>query len=76
MHIKSAKIKECPYCGSRKITTGIQAGYAAVSTGRFFGSSSPLVHDICTQCGAVLLTRVDRLDVFQAKYEKQKMKED
>ena len=68
MHIKSAKIKECPYCGSRKIT--------AVSTGRFFGSSSSLVHDICTQCGAILLTRVDRLDVFQAKYEKQKMKED
>ena len=75
MNIKSAKIKECPFCGSHKITTGIQSGYGAIATGGF-GRSTALVHDICTECGAVLLSRVDNVEPFVRKFEKNKMKED
>ena len=75
MNIKTPKIKECPYCGSRKITTGIQSGYGQIAAGTF-GRSSALIHDICTHCGAVVLSRVDNKELFIKKYEKEKMKED
>lgn len=75
MKIKSPKIKVCPYCGSHKITIGIQSGYGQIATG-VFGRSSALVHDICTSCGAVVLSRVDNLDLFTKKYEKERMKEE
>ncbi len=75
MKIKTARIKECPYCKSRKITTGIQSGYAQIATG-LIGRSSALIHDICTDCGAVLLSRVEKVELFAKKYEKEQMKED
>lgn len=75
MKIKTAKIKECPYCGSKKITIGIQNGYGGISSSRIGLNTSDVVHDICTNCGAVLLSRVDNVEPFKKKYEKDKAKE-
>ena len=59
--------KECPYCHSKEIATGISDGYARITKGGFSFRSSSVTHEICTDCGAILFSKVRKPQLFTKK---------
>lgn len=68
MKISETKIKICPYCNGSKVRIAYQDGYAALSQGF---KSTRVVHDVCTSCGAILLSRVEKPEIFLKKEDKE-----
>lgn len=61
------KNEKCPNCGSKEIAQGKQMGQGKMvpidSLGFSFGSN--VIADICTECGNILRTKVDRPGKFK-----------
>lgn len=58
--------EQCPKCGCKEIGKGKQAGHALVlPNNKFFAMGSPIIHHICTQCGYVLESYVDKPSRFK-----------
>lgn len=48
----------CPLCGNNSAVTGVQTGYAAMSSTESIWKGSDLYHDICLRCGTVIRSYV------------------
>ncbi|EST56160.1 transcription initiation factor TFIIIB [Brevibacillus panacihumi W25] len=58
--------EQCPKCGCKEIGQGKQAGHAVVlPNNKFFAMGSQIIHHICTQCGYVLESYVDKPSRFK-----------
>lgn len=59
-------IDKCPKCRCTEIGRGRQAGHAIVAPfEKFFGLGSVLIHRICTNCGYVLESYVEKPSRFK-----------
>ncbi|SCY54900.1 transcription initiation factor TFIIIB [Alkaliphilus peptidifermentans] len=59
--------KECPICRCKDIGQGKQMGHACmIPIGKIFKGSG-VIADICTECGHILSTRVDKPEIFKIK---------
>ena len=57
--------KECIKCGGTDIGYGKQAGYAVISPNGKMGFGSSVMHVICTDCGYVLESYVEKPKRFK-----------
>jgi len=58
------KIK-CPNCGNTEIGQGKLSGHAAlVPVGKILSMGSPIIADVCTNCGLVLQMKVKHPEKF------------
>ena len=61
---KDIQIESCPKCGESEIGIGKQSGYARMESGKLnFGSS--IIHTICTNCGYIIESYVEKPDNFK-----------
>lgn len=61
------KIQKCPLCGCTEIGKGKQTGHASmISVDSMFRSCS-IIADICTECGYIISTRVEKPYKFKTK---------
>jgi hypothetical protein len=58
---------KCPICGSCEIGKGKLRGYADMAPvkGYVFTTGSPVIADICTNCGHILSMRVEKPEKFK-----------
>jgi len=58
--------EKCPKCGCVEIGRGKQSSHAVVTPlNKFFAIGSPLIHRICTNCGHVLESYVEKPSRFK-----------
>ena len=51
--------KQCPKCGCEEIGKGKAGGYGNIlPVGKVFTMGSPVIFDICTNCGHILEMKV------------------
>lgn len=61
------KIK-CPNCGNTEIGKGKLDTYAALRpVGKIFSMGSPIIADVCTNCGLILQMKVKQPEKFIPK---------
>jgi len=61
------KTDKCPQCGCSEIGKGKMSGYASLTPqGKVFASSA-IVAEVCTDCGLILLLRVEKPHIFKRK---------
>jgi hypothetical protein len=58
-------IKKCIYCGSEQIGIGYQQGSASMLTNQSGFSGSMVIHEICTDCGSILYSKVKSPEKFK-----------
>ncbi|MGD8189069.1 transcription initiation factor TFIIIB [Brevibacillus ginsengisoli] len=57
---------QCPKCGGNEIGKGKQAGDAAVTPiNKFYLIGSPIIHNICLNCGYVVGSYVENPSKFK-----------
>lgn len=62
------QLEQCPKCGCSEIGRGKQAGHAVVMPyNKFFSVGSTLIHSICTECGYVIDSYVEKPARFKEK---------
>ena len=59
------KIEKCPECGGRRFGWGKFSGYAKLSVSSF--ASSPVVAQVCSDCGLIVELRVTQPQKFAPK---------
>lgn len=53
--------EKCPKCGSSEFGNGVLAGSVIMPEDKIFSSmGSKLILEICTECGHILNTKVDK----------------
>ncbi|MGO0059872.1 transcription initiation factor TFIIIB [Brevibacillus fluminis] len=63
---KTEEAQQCPKCGSRELGKGKQSGYAAVvPQDGFFRIGASIIHVICTECGYIVESYVDKPQKFK-----------
>lgn len=56
---------QCPKCGCSELGKGKQSGYAAVvPLDGFFRMGASIIHVICTECGYIVESYVDKPQRF------------
>jgi predicted nucleic-acid-binding Zn-ribbon protein len=62
-------VNECPKCGCRDFSKGIQVGHATVRPENFhiFSTSSELIHIFCLECGFILESYIKDPKKFRPK---------
>ncbi|WP_432360757.1 transcription initiation factor TFIIIB [Sporosarcina sp. UB5] len=63
--MKNFNVVECPKCDSREIGRGKQSGYAGVTPYERMGFNHSLVLLICTDCGWVIGSYVEKPAAFK-----------
>lgn len=59
MPIKKIRITECPYCGNREFTKGMQSHQGSVYyPDKIITSGHSVHHIICTRCGSIVRSYV------------------
>lgn len=59
------KVK-CPYCGNSEIGKGKLSGYAVLRpVGKIMSMGSPIIADVCTNCGLIMQMRVEHPEKFK-----------
>ncbi|NMA91235.1 MAG: transcription initiation factor TFIIIB [Amphibacillus sp.] len=63
------KITECPKCGGKELGKGIQTDYAALTPYKkvFSLVGSAVVHTLCTDCGFIIESHVEKPHRFKSK---------
>ena len=59
--------KRCQFCGGRRIGEGKWSGYAAMYPASSAWRSSPVLTEVCCDCGQVLSVRVQKPELFLPK---------
>lgn len=63
-----AEKKKCPNCGHSEIGKGKFSGYAALCpVGKIMSTGSPIIVDVCTNCGLILQMSVKYPEKFKTK---------
>lgn len=60
-----SEITKCPYCGSDQLRVGYQLNDGAMSTDYSGSKTTKIIHTICTDCGAVVMSRVEKPEIFK-----------
>jgi len=62
------RVTECPKCGCRELGQGKQDGYAVMNNAnKMFGLGSKILHTICTRCGLIIESYVEKPERFENK---------
>lgn len=65
---QQSKITECTKCGGMELGKGIQTDYAALAPyKKVFGLGSAVVHTLCTDCGFIIESHVEKPHRFKSK---------
>ncbi|MGG3467642.1 transcription initiation factor TFIIIB [Neobacillus pocheonensis] len=57
----------CPICGCNEIAKGRQTGQAAMYPMASLFKASIIVSEICTECGHILSSKVEKPEIFKSK---------
>lgn len=64
--VAADSIGQCPKCGCKALGKGKQGGYAAiVPLDGFFRMGASITHVICTECGFLVESYVDKPQKFK-----------
>ena len=58
------EVKQCIYCGSTELRVGYQLGDGEMSSDYMGNKTCKISHIICKDCGAILMSRVDKPEIF------------
>ena len=63
--MSEAKIEKCPYCGGVSFGVGYSVGQGSMSVSKMGLSGCKVIHTICRNCGVIVLSQVERPNIFK-----------
>lgn len=65
---QNKEVTECPKCGGKELGKGIHTDYAALAPyKKIFGLGSAIVYILCTDCGFIIESYVEKPNRFKSK---------